>query len=70
MIAILAILAALLVPAVQNARESARRTQCSNNLQQPGMGMLDHHDLIGTFPEGRSVQKALADRERHDGYPR
>jgi prepilin-type processing-associated H-X9-DG protein len=54
-IAILALLVALLVPAVQSARESARRTQCSNNLRQLGIGMLAHHDLIGTFPEGISV---------------
>jgi prepilin-type N-terminal cleavage/methylation domain-containing protein/prepilin-type processing-associated H-X9-DG protein len=54
-IAILATLMVMLVPAVQSARESARRTQCANNLRQLATGMLAHHDLIGTFPEGISL---------------
>lgn len=51
-IAVIAVLVALLLPSVQQARETARRSQCINNLKQFGLAFNSYHDVHNVFPPG------------------
>jgi prepilin-type N-terminal cleavage/methylation domain-containing protein/prepilin-type processing-associated H-X9-DG protein len=59
-LAIISLLMALLVPAIQRVRESAAQTQCRNNLKQIGIALADYHSIHRSFPHGYHFDHTVA----------
>lgn len=72
-IAIIAVLVGLLLPAVQSARESARRLACSNNLRQLGIGAINFVSVMGNYPSATTATNSAGsspyNKPRHGTFP-
>jgi len=66
-IAIMGILVALVLPAVQAAREAARRIQCANNLKQIALAAHHYHDVMRSFPPGILLSQYDANKKKYRG---
>ncbi|MFT5526632.1 MAG: prepilin-type N-terminal cleavage/methylation domain-containing protein, partial [Pirellulaceae bacterium] len=68
-IAIIGILVAMLLPAIQAARESARRTQCNNNFKQIGIALHIYHDNFRSLPPGWVAFDDAGNPDPEEGLP-
>src|SRR3954471_3105059 len=67
-ISIIGVLVGLLMPAIQSARESSRRSHCLNNLKQIGLALHEYHVSFGKFPVGVAHSKDDGDRTGVAGF--